>query len=84
MKEAYLKARGVGISVHLSDINFSIAADGVRVAFLRSLEGTDTRWAFDLLRPTDRHLLAVAAATGDGIRPTVTTRQFSLDLKSSP
>ena len=80
LKEAYLKARGVGISVHLSDISFSITPDGVRVAFLRSLEGTDTRWAFDLQRPTDHHLLAVAAATGDGIRPSVHVRPFPIEL----
>ena len=83
LKEAYLKARGVGISVHLSDISFSIDDDGVRVAFLRSLEGTDTRWAFDLHRPTDRHLLAVASSTGDGIRPAVSVRPFSTGLVTS-
>ena len=83
LKEAYLKARGVGISVHLSDISFSIGPEGVRVAFVRSLEGADTRWAFNLLRPTDRHLIAVAAATADGIRPTVTVRPFSLGLVAS-
>lgn len=76
LKEAYLKARGLGISVHLADISFLIGRDDIRVAFLHSLAGTDARWAFDLMRPGPRHLIAVAAATTDGIRPTFLVRPF--------
>lgn len=79
LKEAYLKARGVGIAVNLSDINFSLDPGGASVAFLDSLAGTDTRWRFELLRPTDRHLLAVAASTTDGVQPVVGTGLFSTD-----
>jgi 4'-phosphopantetheinyl transferase len=76
LKEAYLKARGVGISVTLSDISFSLEPDGVRVSFLRSLEGTDPRWTFTLVRPTDRHLLAVAVPNPDGQPAVVSASRF--------
>lgn len=78
LKEAYLKARGVGISVHLSDITFSIgpAGDDVRVQFLRSLADADARWAFRLVRATPRHLLAVAMGVPDGVRPSVAIQPF--------
>jgi 4'-phosphopantetheinyl transferase len=73
LKEAYLKARGLGISVPLAEIEFTIA-DPPRIRFLGSLSGTDTRWAFHLRRVTPRHLVAVAAASADtspavGIEP---------------
>lgn len=83
LKEAYLKARGIGISVHLTDVSFSLDPGGVRIAFLDSLAGTDTRWLFELLRPTGRHLLAIAASTADGIKPDVGTGLFSTDWLSS-
>ena len=75
LKEAYLKARGVGISVHLSDISFSIGPS-VRVQFLRSLADADARWAFHLVRATPRHLLAVASGTRDGVTPAVAIEPF--------
>jgi len=66
LKEAYLKARGLGISLTLADISFAIDAAGhARIGFERTLAGTDTRWAFHLWRPGPRHLAAVAADISD-------------------
>ncbi len=76
LKEAYLKARGVGISVHLADISFSTGPEGPSVRFVGSLAGTDDGWAFRLLRPTPRHLLAIAASTADGIEPAFALEPF--------
>jgi 4'-phosphopantetheinyl transferase len=60
LKEAYLKARGLGIAVPLAEIQFS-RTDPACVAFLDTLAGTDTRWTFHLEQVTPRHLIAVAA-----------------------
>jgi len=65
LKEAYLKARGLGISVHLSDISFTLDDDVPRIGFIGSLADHDPRWTFSLLRPTPRHLVAIASE-GDG------------------
>ncbi len=62
LKEAYLKARGLGIAVTLADISFHLASGVPHVTFLRSLAGTDDRWIFHLARPTPQHLMAVAAS----------------------
>lgn len=78
LKEAYLKARGVGISVHLADISFSIG-DRVRLEFRGSLAAADKRWAFQLERPTPRHLLAMAASTADGVEPAFALEPFPAD-----
>jgi 4'-phosphopantetheinyl transferase len=72
LKEAYLKARGTGISLPLADITFTVDGDTARVSFSGALAGSDTRWRFQLARPTSRHLLAVAASNADGARLTVT------------
>lgn len=72
LKEAYLKARGLGIAVPLAEISFALDGESsARIAFLGSLRGTDDAWSFVLARPTNRHLLAVAAASPGGPRPTV-------------
>lgn len=73
LKEAYLKALGLGISVHLADITFSLdGADRATVAFSGALAGSDPRWHLELAHPTPRHLLAVAASTADGAAIRVT------------
>jgi 4'-phosphopantetheinyl transferase len=59
LKEAYLKALGLGISVPLAEIGFTLEPD-VRIGFLGTLSGSSTNWSFHLRRPTERHLVAVA------------------------
>jgi 4'-phosphopantetheinyl transferase len=61
LKEAYLKARGLGIALPLSELGFARTTDGIRADFVGSLAGTDDRWAFHLTHITGRHLIAVAA-----------------------
>jgi 4'-phosphopantetheinyl transferase len=68
LKEAYLKARGLGISVTLSDIEFTLNGAEPRIAFHGSLSGTDNHWRFHLERIGDRYLMALAASAG-GLPP---------------
>jgi 4'-phosphopantetheinyl transferase len=78
LKEAYLKARGLGISVPLREIRFHLENHeehegheglSIRISFEGSLRGNDDRWAFLLTRPTDQHLVAVAVSTASGAAP---------------
>ena len=63
LKEAYLKARGLGISIQLADISFELDGEGeASIAFENSLAGTDDRWRFHLERHAPHHLIAVAAS----------------------
>jgi 4'-phosphopantetheinyl transferase len=80
LKEAYLKARGLGISMPLAEIGFALDGAAPRVAFSGSLAGTDDRWAFVIARPTDRHLMAIAASTTDGSAPRVTIQPLPDEL----
>ena len=76
LKEAYLKARGLGIAVPLAEIDFSISDGQPRVAFSGTLSRTDDRWHFHLARPLEGHLIAIAAAMPDGIQPAVFIDRF--------
>jgi 4'-phosphopantetheinyl transferase len=77
LKEAYLKARGLGISVHLADVAFSLASGQPRFVPRGSLADADTRWTFRLAQPNDQHLVAVAVDTRDGTEPNVRFQRFA-------
>ena len=75
LKEAYLKALGLGISVPLREISFALEPE-VRITFHGSLADTSTSWVFQLLQPTDQHLVAIAASADDGVRPEIRIGAF--------
>jgi 4'-phosphopantetheinyl transferase len=62
LKEAYLKARGLGLRVPLERFVFELPAQGpIRAHFEAGLDERPERWQFALLRPTRSHVLALAA-----------------------
>jgi len=80
LKEAYLKARGLGITVHLADVEFALNGLHPAVNFRGSLDGTSRDWAFELFQPTPRYLLSVAAPHPAGTsRPEIRLHALSLD-----
>jgi 4'-phosphopantetheinyl transferase len=79
LKEAYLKARGLGIAVPLADLSFRLDPPPIRLEFLGQLTGTDSRWTFRLARATDRHIVAIAADTADGIQPDIRLEALPAD-----
>src|SRR5690554_3379079 len=58
LKESYLKAVGLGISVPLDEVCFRIDGEP-RSCFRGSLAGADAGWAFDLTTLGSTHYLAV-------------------------
>ena len=57
LKEAYVKARGMGMALPLRDASFRVDGDRIEI----DVEGkTDRAWQFTSIQPTPRHLLAVA------------------------
>lgn len=77
LKEAYLKARGLGISVHLGDVAFTVNTGEPIFTPRGSLADADTRWLFRLAQPGPRHLIAVATDTRDATTPTIRFQRFA-------
>jgi 4'-phosphopantetheinyl transferase len=80
LKEAYLKARGLGIALPLADLCFQLTPEPVRLAGLNSLAGESTEWAFALGELPGRLWLAVAAPLGDAPPPRFIVQPFPEEL----
>lgn len=60
LKEAYIKARGLGLQIPLADFSFSFPEGGVSVEFAPQLKDDPADWQFQRLEPTPQHRVAVA------------------------
>jgi 4'-phosphopantetheinyl transferase len=70
LKEAYIKARGLGLAIPLDQFSFHLAPQEPPVLTLDPRQDdTADRWQFHLASPTTRHRLALAVSRGD-----ITTR----------
>jgi 4'-phosphopantetheinyl transferase len=75
LKEAYVKARGLGLSLPLRQLSFSVTGERIRIEFAAPGEDAAHSWQFSLLRPTPHHVLAVAVRRGDGPERRIVVRE---------
>lgn len=64
LKESYLKARGLGLSVPLDCFSFRLGTGDIAARFGADLGDDEDAWQFHQLWPTQRHVLAVALRRG--------------------
>lgn len=77
LKESYLKAVSLGISVHLPDVRFRLTSDLMAApAFTGSLTGADAGWTFELRRVVPNHYVAVATTTPRRTHPAILHADF--------
>ena len=67
LKEAYVKARGLGLLLPTRMTNFIInSVDGITASFDKKLEEDSQDWQFTLHQPTREHILATAVRCNNG------------------
>ncbi|MEE8138003.1 MAG: 4'-phosphopantetheinyl transferase superfamily protein [Thermoanaerobaculia bacterium] len=67
LKEAYLKARGVGIALGLKRFGFALSERrDLQVDFDPGLQDREGDWQFALFEPSGKHVLALAIRRGAG------------------
>ena len=65
LKEAYCKARGMGLLLPLQQFSMLIGSDGkIGIAFAPDFADNSARWSFVQTSPSPRHRLAVADGSG--------------------
>lgn len=76
LKEAYIKARGMGLAIPLDQFSFLIdEGKEPGIAFDPRLEDDPAAWQFARLRPTRGHAVAVAVRGGPGERIALSARK---------
>ena len=80
LKEAFIKATGMGLAMPLSDFWFDDPdADGPSVSCRDSIDREPDAWSFAVYRPSPEHVLSTACRVGRGRpAPEVAIREFDL------
>ena len=76
LKEAYIKAVGLGLALPLKD--FAFTRDPLRISFAPTLDDIPSRWLFRRFHPAPDVAMALAARRGQGAEPEVKLRQVEL------
>lgn len=85
LREAYVKARGIGISFPTRKLCFDIADEtNIRVEFHPELGDRNENWQLALLRLTPRHIAAVAIGRDGQGNKEIITRAFDFREMKNP
>lgn len=74
LKEAYIKARGLGLAIPLDAFSFALDGDGISIAFDARIDDEPGAWQFARLTLSSEHACAIAQRVVAGARAVV--RQF--------
>lgn len=61
LKEAFIKAKGIGLSMPLTDFWFELGGDYPQIIFASEPENRKATWQFRQFAPTSSHRMAIAA-----------------------
>ena len=76
LREAYVKARGIGISFPTRQLCFNIDGEKVSVKFDDSVNDHERNWHFQLIRPNATHIVALALRDIPDRRKDVVVREW--------
>jgi 4'-phosphopantetheinyl transferase len=78
LKESYLKARGVGLTLPLHEFSLLIGNGGIGIEFAEELHGAPDAWQFWLSYPSANHVLALGLRKSGRSELTVKIRETTL------
>ncbi|MFZ6658970.1 4'-phosphopantetheinyl transferase family protein [Undibacterium sp. TJN19] len=64
LKESYIKARGMGLSIPLDQFSFVLADPKIDISFASALPDTATEWQFSLHHLSEHHTMATSVRHG--------------------
>lgn len=72
LKESYIKARGMGLSLPLDQFSFELdVPDSISISFAPGFEDSPSRWQFWQIRPTGHHLISICAEASGANDPPI-------------
>jgi len=71
LKEAYIKARGIGLSLPLDGFWFELGGSSPILHVTDRCPDIPGRWRFYQYAPTDAHKMAIAVAASAGVEPSI-------------
>jgi 4'-phosphopantetheinyl transferase len=74
LKESYIKARGMGLSLPLDSFWFELGSASPHLYATERCADTTGRWRFYQYAPTDEHMMAVAVSAPQGVEPLINLR----------
>ncbi|MGH8258906.1 MAG: 4'-phosphopantetheinyl transferase family protein [Steroidobacteraceae bacterium] len=85
LKESYIKARGMGLSIPLEKFTFRYPREGrIELATHPELGDDPAHWRFWQFRPSPEYVLALCAARGNATAPAVLVRKVVPEAIEEP
>ena len=66
LKEAYIKARSMGLTLPMTGVSFDLTGEKLRAQFSGAIIDDPKRWTFQHFRPTPRYGISISAAPPEG------------------
>lgn len=78
LREAYVKARGIGLSFPTRKLHFRIRHEAdIDIEFDESIDDDQENWMINLWRPGAEHIAAIAVARQPGVEKELIVRRFN-------
>lgn len=75
LKEAYIKARGMGLSFPLRDFSMAVDTSPVEIKFAAGVDDVAVEWQFEQFHPSEHHKIAVAVRRDTGTHLDIVCRE---------